>query len=87
MGKGKFVKTLLRDRELQKELKCFNEDNSTPTTIKHAGVKIVEAVYGGKKNEGINCLRYKMFSRLSMRKCLNLSTLSPTEAAAKQHCL
>ena len=67
---------------LQQAATIFNDPNST-----HAGEKAFVAIYGGKKTENLNMLRFRKYSEkvaTSLSHC-DPKVLPPTAAAAKFH--
>ena len=70
---------------LQQAAIIFNDPNSTPSQVQDAGEKALVAIYGGKKTENLNMLRFRKYSEkvaTSLSHC-DPKVLLPTAAAAK----
>lgn len=88
-GKTSLIKKITSSKDLRDILKKFENTESTPEEIGAAGIKIFILLYGGKKNDTLNNLRYaKYMQMLSQSKTtIEPQKLPPTERAAYYHAL
>ena len=59
LGKGTILKKLKENTRLQQAALVFDNPNSNHDQVREAGEKALVAIYGGKKTESLNQLRYK----------------------------
>ena len=62
IGKGSIVKKFKDNVSLQQAATIFNDPNSTHSQVQDAGEKALVAIYGGKKTENLNMLRFRRYS-------------------------
>ena len=88
-GKTSLIKKIISSKDLRDILKKFENMESTPEEIGAAGIKVFILLYGGKKNDSLNNLRYaKYMQMLSQSKTtIEPQKLPPTERAAYYHAL
>ena len=87
IGKGSILKKFKDSVSLQQAAIIFNDPNSTHSQVQDAGEKALVAIYGGKKTENLNMLRFRKYSEkvaTSLSHC-DPKVLPPTAAAAKFH--
>ena len=59
VGKGSILKKFKENVELQKAAVVFDGPNSTQAQVQEAREKAFVAIYGGKKSDNLNSLRFK----------------------------
>ena len=59
LGKGTILKKLKENTQLQQAALVFDNPNSNHDQVREAGEKALVAIYGGKKTDSLNQLRYK----------------------------
>ena len=87
VGKGSILKKFKENVELQKAAVVFDGPNSTQAQVQEAGEKAFVAIYGGKKSDNLNSLRFKKYSEkvATSLSSVDSKSLPPTSAAAKFH--
>ncbi|CAG9832124.1 unnamed protein product [Diabrotica balteata] len=85
-GKLKFLKVLQKNKDLQSLIESFKYPNLSQDEIATAGNRFLTALYG-KKETKLNDLRYKQYVSSSFKNKTNISSLPPSEAAARKHSL
>ena len=89
-GKKKAFKLLLKRSDLSKCVDVFNDPSSSECSVTSAGEEFLLALYGAPKTtSSLNKHRYHCFMK-AVAKCpihtkLQLASLPPTSAAAKEH--
>jgi hypothetical protein len=82
---------LQNDPELQKDVEIFNNPHVSQDCVASAGEKFTVLLYGGKRSEGLDKTRYKKYVQTVGKKppnyIMDLASLPPTSAAARQHSL
>lgn len=86
IGKEYTLRKVLRDTNLKQHANVFLRKSSR-AEITAAGEKLVSRLYGGDKDEGLNALRYRLFSEKAVGgSCsVQIHKLPPTAAAACYH--
>lgn len=85
-GKNQFFKIFNSDNKLRAAAETFMIENISEEELNNAGFHCILTLYGAKTAKSLNELRYKRFVTLvSKDKSVQLSSLPPTEDAAKQH--
>lgn len=86
--KMKFVNTLEKSKYLQDAVEIFKDDCVTADEIDTVGQKFLEAIYGDKRTQtSLDSIRYDRFTKTITKTNINLASLPPTQAAARQHSL
>ena len=62
LGKGTILKMLKENVQLQQAALVFDNPRSNHNQIEEAGEKALVAIYGGKKTDNLNQLRFKMYT-------------------------
>lgn len=87
-GKTKFLKTLTKHPELEKDVERFLDPSAQPADIAATGESFLVALYGGDhKKTNLDELRYKMYVTSAFKISSNIASIPPTAAAARQHSL
>lgn len=86
-GKLKFVNLLEKHEELQELAAVFKKPHADPTEIAEAGKAFILQLYGNKECKSLGDLRYQCFVKTLSRSTFTLSSLPPTDAAARFHSL
>ena len=88
-GKAKMLKKLQGSQEVQQISLVLSDPQMTAEEIGKAGIRAFVMMYGGKKNDSLNCLRYAKFMEMitSSKSSLDPQKLPPTERAAYYHSL
>ena len=83
-GKILFLKKMRESAELQEISKIISNSNATAEEVGQAGIQAFIVLYGGKKNDSLNQLRYKRYmdTIASSKSSLDPQKLPPTERAA-----
>jgi len=87
IGKGTVFHRLCRGTQYVRLTGVLQDRNSKLEDIIAAGLQLLVAVYGGKQDETLTLLRYRMYCRM-VTNCLSRlkpQRLPPTEHAAKFH--
>merc|ERR1712002_179600 len=87
IGKGSILKKFKDNVGLQQAATIFNDPNCTHSQGQDASEKAFVAIYGGKKTENLNMLRFRKYSEkvaTSLSLC-DSKVLPSTAAAAKFH--
>lgn len=89
-GKTSLMKRIRESQELQQMSLTLSNPDATVEQIGKAGVRTFVMMYGGKKNDSLNCLRHAKF--MEMITSSKLTSLDPqklplTERAAYFHSL
>ena len=86
LGKETILK-LKENTQLQQAALVFDNPNSNHDQVREAGEKALVAIYGGKKTDSLNQLRYKKYTEKVAKSLTQVDpkNLPPTSAAAKYH--
>lgn len=86
MGKLKFLKNLEKHPELASGTALFLNKRVDPALLAVIGERFFISLYGGKKDDNsLDSLRYKRFAKSVTKNTFNLSSLLPTQDAARFH--
>ena len=87
-GKVSLMKKLKQSEEIQRISQLMMDPGATDEQIGEAGVRLFVIVYGGKKEDSLNTLRYAKFMEMIVStKKLDPYKLPPTARAAYYHSL
>lgn len=85
-GKNNFIKIFNNDQKLRAAAETFMIQEQSEEILFNGGIYCILTMYGAKTAKNLNELRYKRFIALASKdKSVQLSSLPPTEDAAKQH--
>ncbi len=87
LGKGLPLKLLKNNEKFRDFAKVFYEQNTTQKQVDIAGEKAMVIIYGGHVDEGIDSLRFKIFTRKVSTACTFVKPhdIPPTSAALLHH--
>lgn len=88
-GKLKFLHTLRKNSYLAHSIKVFKDSNATQNMVADAGERFLVSLYGytGKTVPSLNHLRYVSYIKSAFKHKVNIASLPPSAAAARQHSL
>lgn len=87
-GKTSLLKKMKESKELQQISVLMSDPDVTAEQVAKAGIRLIVVMYGGKKQDSLNGLRYAKFMEMvSSSKSLDPQKLPPTERAAHFHSL
>ncbi len=88
-GKTSLLKKIKESEELQQVSVLMSDPHMTAEQIGKAGIRVFVIMYGGKKSDSLNSLRYAKFMEMvtSSKSPLDPQKLPPTERAAYFHSL
>lgn len=85
-GKNTFIKIFNNDNKLRAAAETFMIEEQNEDVFFNEGINCLLTMYGAKTAKNLNELRYKRFITLAAKdKSVQLSSLPPTEDAAKLH--
>ncbi|KAF2898924.1 hypothetical protein ILUMI_07252 [Ignelater luminosus] len=84
--KNNFIRIFNNDQKLRAAAETFMVEEQSEEVHLNESINCILTIYGAKTVKNLNELRYKRFIALaSKNKSVQLSSLPPTEDAAKQH--
>ena len=83
LGKGTIQKKLKENTQLQQAALVFDNPDSNHDQVREAGEKALVAIYGGRKTDSLNQLRYKKYTEKVAKSLTQVDpkNLPPTSAA------
>ncbi|KAF2891864.1 hypothetical protein ILUMI_14300 [Ignelater luminosus] len=84
--KNNFIKIFNNDQKLRAAAETFMVEEQSEEVLLNEGMNCILTIYGAKTVKNLNEIRYERFIALaSKNKSVQISSLPPTEDAAKQH--